>query len=335
MMALPTGVVGGPATTGPANPHAAAFLRQFLEHCAHGKNYATGKTGAPLDFITFHAKGAAAMADGHVRMGIQRNLLDAERGFEIVASFPGFAHLPVVLTESDPEGCAACSIAKYPQAAYRNTPLYASYTATSMDNLLQLAERNHIHLQGVLTWAFQFENQPYFAGFRTLATHGIDKPILNLFRMLGLMQGGRVKAESSGAVDVDKILQSGIRGTPDIDAIAARADRSITVLLWNYHDDDVEAPDTPIHLTVAGFPPTQTRVLLRHYRIDREHSNAFALWQEMGSPQNPTPGQYARLKAAGQLQLMGSPSWIDSANGNVELTFSLPRQAVSLVELTW
>jgi xylan 1,4-beta-xylosidase len=333
--ALPTALVGGPATTGPANPHAAAFLRQFLEHCAHGKNYATGKTGAPLDFITFHAKGAAAMADGHVRMGIERNLLDAERGFEIVASFPMFAHLPVVLTESDPEGCAACSIAKYPQAAYRNTPLYASYTATSMDNLLQLAERNHIQLQGALTWAFQFENQPYFAGFRTLATNGIDKPILNLFRALGLMQGERVKAESSGALKVDSILDSGVREKPDVDAIAARGDRSITVLLWNYHDDDVEAPDTPVQLSIAGLPPAQTRVLLRHYRIDREHSNAFALWQEMGSPQNPTPEQYARLKAAGELQLMGSPSWVDSASGKVELKFPLPRQAVSLVELSW
>jgi xylan 1,4-beta-xylosidase len=333
--ALPTALVGGPATTGPANPRAAAFLRQFLEHCAHGTNYATGQTGAPLDFITFHAKGAAAMADGHVRMGIQRNLLDAERGFEIVASFPMFAHLPVVLSESDPEGCAACSIARYPQAAYRNTPWYASYTATSMANLLQLAERNHIQLQGALTWAFQFENQPYFAGLRTLATRGIDKPILNLFRMLGLMQGEQVKAESTGAVTVDNILQSGVRGTPDVDAIAARADHSLTVLLWNYHDDGVEAPDAPVQLSIAGLPPAQARVLLRHYRIDQEHSDAFALWQEMDSPQNPTAEQYARLKSAGQLQLMGSPLWIESANGKLELKFPLPRQAVSLVELNW
>ena len=41
--ALPNARVGGPATTGPANPRAAAFLRAFLEHCASGQNYATGK----------------------------------------------------------------------------------------------------------------------------------------------------------------------------------------------------------------------------------------------------------------------------------------------------
>src|ERR1700685_1607442 len=55
--ALPSARVGGPATTGPSNEKAAGFLRQFLEHCASGKNFATGATGAPLDFITYHAKG--------------------------------------------------------------------------------------------------------------------------------------------------------------------------------------------------------------------------------------------------------------------------------------
>ena len=47
--ALPSARVGGPASTGPSEAKAAAFLRQFLEHC--------DQTGAPLDFITYHAKG--------------------------------------------------------------------------------------------------------------------------------------------------------------------------------------------------------------------------------------------------------------------------------------
>src|SRR5438876_9461822 len=61
--ALPKARVGGPATTGPASSSAAAFLKQFLEHCARGKNFATGKTGAPLDFISFHAKGSPQVVD--------------------------------------------------------------------------------------------------------------------------------------------------------------------------------------------------------------------------------------------------------------------------------
>ena len=50
----------------------------------------------------------------------------------------------------------------------------------------------------MLTWAFEFEGQPYFDGFRTLATNGIDKPVLNFFRMAGMMSGDRVKVESNG-----------------------------------------------------------------------------------------------------------------------------------------
>jgi len=54
----------------------------------------------------------------------------------------------------------------------------------------------------------------------------------------------------------------------------------------------------------------------------------------MGSPQNPTPEQYSKLKAAGQLELLESPRWLRT-DGTVELNFPLPRQSVSLVELSW
>jgi xylan 1,4-beta-xylosidase len=53
LRALPAARIGGPDSTGPASPKAAEFLRQFLQHCAHQTNYASGKTGSPLDFISF------------------------------------------------------------------------------------------------------------------------------------------------------------------------------------------------------------------------------------------------------------------------------------------
>jgi len=335
LRALPRAHVGGPATTGPSWAPAAAFLRQFLDHCAHGTNFATGKTGAPLDFISFHDKGAPKIVDGHLQMGLANNLRDVQQGFAIVASYPEFAKLPVVLSESDPEGCAACTLKTYPQAAYRNGALYPTYTAAALRNILDLARQQNVNLAGILTWAFEFEDQPYFAGLRTLATNGIDKPELNLFRMLGLMRGERVAAMSSGEVRPEQIIQSGVRAEPDVDALAARSDHDVTVLLWNYHDDDVPAADSPVKLQISGLPSGAGRVLVRQYRIDRDHSNAYTLWEEMGSPQNPTPEQYARLKAAGQLQLLESPSWVEEKNGDLEMDVSLPRQAVSLVEVSW
>src|SRR5581483_5460745 len=200
---LPQARVGGPATTGPSAPRAAAFLRQFLEHCARGKNYATGGTGSPLDLITYHAKGSPRVVEGHVQMGLGKNLADIDSDLRVIAEFPQFKGLPIILTESDPEGCAACSARVYPQNTYRNGTMYPCYTAVHMSNIFKLADRYQASLEGMMTWACEFEDQPWFDGFRSLATNGVDKPVLNVFRMAGLMRGDRVKVESSGAVGLD------------------------------------------------------------------------------------------------------------------------------------
>jgi xylan 1,4-beta-xylosidase len=252
-----------------------------------------------------------------------------------VAGFPKFRSLPIVLSEADPEGCAACSARVYPQNAYRNGPLYATYSAVMMKNILELAERRGTNIEGMLTWAFEFEDQPYFDGFRTLATNGVDKPVLNFFRMAGLMHGDRVKVESSGRVSLDEVLKEGVRGNPDVDGLAVRSEHEISVMVWNYHDDDVPGPEANVELNINGVPAAARHVLLRHYRIDQTHSNAYAVWKNMGSPQNPTPEQYTALEAAGALQELDSPRWIETKNGNVELNFKLPRQAVSLLQLSW
>ena len=333
--ALPNAKVGGPGTTGPNSANAGAYLKQFLEHCAHGANAVTGKTGAPLDFISFHAKGAPRVIEGHLRMGVRANLVNVQKGFEIINQFPRFTPLPIVLSESDPEGCAACPLAGHPEVGYRNTTLYPSYMAVMLSNIFKLADRYQSNIEGMLTWAFEFENKQYFEGLRTLATNGIDKPILNVFRMAGLMSGDRVQLTSSGAVGLDGILQSGVEAAPDIDGMATRGDREMAVMVWNYHDDDLAAPAAPVQLTVAGMPAGAARVLVEHYRIDAEHSNAYMVWQQMGSPQQPTAEQYARLEAAGQLQLLGSPEWIGAKDGKLELRFDLPRQGISLVKVSW
>jgi xylan 1,4-beta-xylosidase len=330
--AMPEAKVGGPASTGPASDKARAFLKQFLEHCSSGKNAATGKTGAPLDFITYHAKGRPSVVDGHVRMGISKNAEDVDKGFQTVAAFSKFKNLPIVLSESDPEGCSA---RVYPQNAYRNGPLYASYEAAMMKNIFELAGMEKTNIAGMQTWALEFENQPYFDGFRTLATNGIDKPVLNFFRMAGLMRGQRVKVESNRGIPVAKMMSDGVRGDSDVDAFAVRTSGQISVLAWNYHDDDLPAPGEHIELRVAGIPASANRVLMHHYRIDDSHSNSWTVWKNMGSPQSPSPEQYATLEAAGQLQLLDSPHWIAASKGTTAIAFDLPRQGVSLVQLSW
>jgi xylan 1,4-beta-xylosidase len=335
LRALPEARIGGPDTTGPGNPKAAEFLRAFLEHCAHQKNYANGKTGSQLDFISFHPKGSPSWQVDHVQMGISRQLTAIEQGFKVVTSFPEWRQTPIILGESDPEGCAACSAEKNPQNLYRNGPLYGAYTVEVLNNILALARQDHVNLLGVVTWAFEFEDQPYFAGFRELATNGVDKPVLNAFRMLGLLSNEQVKVTSSGSLRTDEIVRQGVRERPDISAIATRRDRDVDILVWNYHDDDVPFPSAPIELAVTGLPPSAKRGLVEHFRVDSDHSNGFTAWKEMGSPQSPSESQYRRLESAGQLQLLDSPAWVEVQKGSVQLHLMLPRQGLSLIHLTW
>lgn len=328
--ALPTARVGGSDCAGGGGD----FQRRFLEHCLDGKNLATGETGTPLDFISFHAKGWPTHEDGHVRMGIGRQLRDIDEGFRIVASYPEARDLPIVIGESDPEGCAAC---QGDHLQYRNGTMYSSYTAASFTRKLDLARQHGVQLEGALSWSFEFEDQPYFAGFRAMATRGIDKPVLNVFRMFSRMGETRLPVQSDHAIALQEMMEKSVRDQPDVSALAAISDsqRQITVLVWHYHDDDLPGPDARIALNLQQLPVDDGSVQITHHRIDEHHSNAFTLWKAMGSPQEPTEDQIAYLKQNDGLQLLTPPTWARISEGRLRLDVALPRQAVSLITLNW
>ena len=326
--ALPTARVGGPEVAGGPG---GKFLGEFLEHCAHGTNYVSGKIGSPLDFISFHAKGSPVFTNDHVRMGMANQLRNMSDAFAVIASFPEYKRTPIVIGESDPEGCAAC---REPRDAYRNGTMYSSYTAASFPRAMELAETQGVNLEGALTWAFEFEDQPPFAGFRQLASAGIDLPVLNVFRMFGKMSGERVAVESSAGLDAETIRKSGVRGEPDVSALASRDKNKLAVLVWYYHDDDLPGPDAAIDLALSGIPFKSGKVTLTQYRIDANHSNSYEAWLRMGSPLPLSAEQYAQLEKSGRLAELGRPEKIFVENSMVNLKFNLPRQGVSLFVLT-
>lgn len=331
--ALPTAKIGGPEVTGPSWDKSAVFLTTFLDHVTNGTNYVTGKTGSPLDFITYHAKGAPKIVDGHVQMNMGTQLRDIDKGFEIVASYPSLKNLPIIIGESDPEGCAACSEDLSPQNAYRNGTMYSSYTAASFARKYELAEARGVNLLGAVTWAFEFEDQAWFRGFRDLATNGVDKPVLNVFRMFGMMEGNRVEVKQNLAYDFKKVRDESVRGEADINALASRGAKSAGVMVWNYHDDNVLVADSPVEISVAGLP--LEKVTLHHYRIDKEHSNSYEAWKSMGSPKQPSAEQIALLEKSGQLELLSAPEAIATKNGMAIIKIQLPRQAVSFLQFKW
>ncbi len=324
--ALPEAIVGGPHTAGIE----AIWMNDFFTHSLTGTNYATGKKGTPLDFVAFHAKGTPNLVDGHVRMGIGTHLGVLESGFTLLAARPELKAKPVIIGESDPDGGAAVIGDKF---AYRNLPLYASYTAASFLRKSDLAAQHGIDLEGAVTWSFVFEHAPRVSGQRQLATQDIDLPVRHVFRMFDRLRGQRITASSDAQLAVDAVIADGVRAKPDVGAFATRNGASVAVLLWHYHDDDLPGPYADVSLSLASLPRTAKRVTIEEIRVDEDHGNPFAVWKELGSPQSPSASQHGRLLAAATNTVLPVRQ-ATVTGGNLATTVRLPRQAVVLLVVT-
>jgi xylan 1,4-beta-xylosidase len=334
--ALPKARVGGPHVTDPGWKNGDVFMREFLEHCRSGKNAATGGIGAPLDFIAFHAKGTTRLDEKRrVQMNLRNHLQTIDTYGRIIASFPEFARLPVYIGESDPEGCAGCPATLDPERDYRRTSQFAAYTAASFMRKQDLLARTGGDLQGAVSWAFTFADQPWFNGLRALTTNEVALPVLNTFELFAKLGRKRVAVDAPSMLAVDSIIANSVREESDLGAVATldAASSRLTVLLWNYHDvaggyEDQKA----VRLLLAGLPDHGRGARAVEYSIDEKSGNAYTAWLAMGSPQSPTAAQVAKLHAAARMR--GTPralTW--NAPGEAAVQLVMPRQSVKLIEI--
>ena len=296
--------VGGPEIAGGIGDD--NWLGEFIDHCLNGTNYATGEIGTPLDFLSWHAKGQPKYTD-HVQMNVSTQLDQIDQAFALVSRYPRLRDMPIVLGEYDPDSCAACTSAAY---GYRNSAFYSSYTAQSFVRALDLAATHGVNLRGLTTWAFEYEptkmnpnETALFDGYRVLSTQGVDLAVLNMQRLLPMMSGGeRVEATSSGQVAMERVLSEGVRQEVDVGVFASRSTDGKTtyVLVWHYHDDELDVPDVDVTIRVDNLP-FGGMANVTEYPVDDHHASAYALWQRMGSPQPPSDEQYGELREAARL----------------------------------
>ena len=127
-------------------------------------------------------------------------------------------------------------------------------------------------------------------------------------------------------------MAHGVREAPDVNAVATRDDkrrqhsRSGTTMTTTSR---ARGRDRGRDRRPAGH-----RLSLRHYRMDEDHGNAYAVWQAMGSPQSIEPDARRRLEQAGKLALIAQET-IGPTGGELRRSVNLPRQGVSLLRLAW
>ena len=202
---LPQARVGGPATTNPDSPRAGEFLRRFLAHCVSGYNAVSSGQGTRLDFISFHTKGGSYRREAEWSKQtptIHRLVHNVVTGLAIAAEFPELAGREVILTECDPDGMAAYGKHDNPNLVFRNTEYYASYLATAICEMIDLCGPSGLRVDGLLTWAFQFDGREYFEGLRTLSTNGYRQARAQRVPHAGRAGRHRLALESDAARDV-------------------------------------------------------------------------------------------------------------------------------------
>lgn len=337
--AFPAARVGGPGTTNP-NPQrrSGEFLDAFFDHCVSGTNFYTGEQGTPLDFVSFHVKGGGYRADPRHRKqappSVKRILRDTRAGHDIIRKYPALVGLECVLSEIDPDGWAAGGAWDNINLNFRNTAYYPSFVAAAFDKVSRYAQANNWDLR-LLTWAFLFVGERCFEGTRAFSTQGIDKPILNLFRMYARMGDQAVYFESSGAQDpLAYADENGMESPPDVSGFATLAGGQLAILIYNHHDDWDKAEACAIHLQIEHPPFGGGQVTMQHYRIDEYHSNAYTEWVRQGRPMYPTEAQREAIKAREGLEPLRTPQSFTVTDKVLTLDFTLPVHAVSLIVIS-
>ena len=342
---LPKARLAGPAVTGIfEGTKSQKYFDYFLDHCRGGANFCTGAKGTRLDYITFHVKGGGFPfeIDAPKSMpSVDSLVYQVKLGLESMKKF-GYDDRELVLSEADPDGWAAGGVYDNPNMIFRNTEYYATYVASIYHKIDRLSREYGVDIKP-LAWAFFFPGERCFEGTRTFSTQGIDKPILNLFRMLGKLGSEELFFTSDGARNpayeeepcIDNPVESQFDGKNealDVDGFAVRGgDGETQILIYSHVGDRDECGSSRIRLSVKGYGEEDVRVA--HYRIDPEHSNAYAEWLRQGSPMYPQGDVYAAIKARDGLETLQDASLVHSSDNELTLEFEMPAHAVSLVVL--
>jgi xylan 1,4-beta-xylosidase len=147
-------------------------------------------------------------------------------------------------------------------------------------------------------WTFSdvFEEQgvaysAFYGGFGLIAADNIPKASLNAFAALHHLGDRRI------AIDSDSILATKLE------------DGGLAIALWNYAPPGGSGPN----YTRDSAPPASVRTFdleLEHfgamdeatvYRVDSNHGNSLALFDQMGRPGNLTKDQILKLQIAGAM----------------------------------
>ena len=332
---LPNAKVGGPAVTGGG----VDFLRGFLQH--------TASHGTPLDFVSFHTKGSAftpwrvygptgGPAPEQQNPSATKMLFEIRRMLRVIGEFEQYHALPAIVDECDAGVPAHYSVYDNANFSFQNTEYYPVFQAKLFKKILDLNELEPVSVDQATSWSFYFEGERFFEGTRAFLTAGgIEKPLLNGYRMMAHLGTDRIEARSSAQWPVEELDAVGGRNMPEeVDALASRSDDgTVAVLVWRHTDDQYQTDEQAARVAVEVAGLAASGYTLQHFRIDSTHSNAHTVWRDLGSSQDPTEEELNVIKARQGLETFEPARDVSPDQGTLALSLDLPLPSVSLLVL--
>ncbi|MDO8542070.1 MAG: hypothetical protein Q7S40_16660 [Opitutaceae bacterium] len=319
--------IGGPVLSGTHTFRHPENFREFLRHVTSGTNHATGKTGTPIDYLPVHTYGGSGAAGStYSKFPSVDYIMEQQRRLAAMRDeFPPLRAVPIVVQEWGVSSSGTTGMDKQPLAEVRNTAYAAAFLTTMVARQLEWRRRDQPRVEDLFIClsGYEIERRRDFEGKRTVQTlHGFDKPLLNGYRALSKLGGELVACHLEPQA-------------AHLSAVAARdGAQQLAILVTHFRNDrpDNAGPPQPVKIELHTSWRAGTRAELRHWRVDASHSNAYSEFTRLGRPKNPTAEQTAQIKQQMGLALLEPPRSV-VLKGRLELSFDLPCNAVSLVEL--
>ena len=175
-------------------------------------------------------------------------------------------------------------------------------------------------IEAIFLDTFYIPGYRIFEGQRTLITgeQHINKPILNALRILGKL--GKKQLAVTG------------KGDRSVEVLAtATENNSYLIMVVNFNEKLDYDRSVSISIRLEGLATGSWRC--RHYRIDRDHSNAYTIWQSMGRPLVPDEQQLLAIRKHQGLELM-EEFLVTSHDGIAYIETDMPPHSVSLFILS-
>ena len=258
-------------------------------------------------------------------------LRDIHTGMKTIAAFPSLKGVPVYINECDPAVGTIYGVLDNPNFVVTNNEYYPTFIASLVKRIMDLSDHYPNPIERITTWAFYFEGKRYFEGNRTLITNDdIEKPVLNIFRMFSQLGNSRVLLTCNPDTESTVINKF----TFNLDGIATLEDNLLSLMIWYQADEWWQNGVCQIEININHLPFNGPGIL-KHYRIDNEHSNSYSAWIEQGRPQTPDIHQVEQIKSRQGLELVREPQHLNiDSSGMIKLSFQLPLFSTSLIQIS-